>query len=227
MTSRTASAAIRLGAAALLLAAALPLSACLNPFDLIRKNPEPHPTTSAPDPDAGTTTDEPSDTSTDSAAGSLYFEDPTLPAGTTAEWSDGLISDSDWDYTTPDDGKGNWGFTRKDGICTAKFWQGTMTWKGQSDDRAASDAVLAAVLGTTPDKVSAQATDDVLTNATSQTSDIASRTLTYSDSKGSGYAAARGFLDARIGFYVAVTCTDDSASSVAYDVLDEDTILIH
>jgi len=225
MTSRTrtASAAIRLGVAALLLAAVLPLSACLNPFDLIPKGPAKSPT-SEPTADAGTVTEAPTDTP---SSGSLSFEDPSLPAGTAAEWSDGLISDSEWDYTTPDDGKGNWGFTRKDGVCQAKFWQGTMTWNGQTDDRSASDAVLAAVLGTTPDAVSDKAFDDTLKNANSQTTAISSRALTYPADKGSGYAAARGFLNVGLGFYVAVTCTDGSASSVVRDVLDKDAILIH
>ncbi len=137
------------------------------------------------------------------------------------------MTDSGWTVAKPDDGKGHWSYSTVDGVCTAQFWQGTMTWNGQTDDRSASDAVLASVLGVTPAKVTAQAADDTLTDATTQTQDIASRSLTYSDDKGSGYAAARGFLDARLGFYASVTCTDDSASTVALSVLGEDTILIH
>ena len=225
--SRIASPALRLGAAGLLLAAALPLSACGFPFTpyaggAVRVGAEDG--TASPQPRETSTddaTDEPSD------ANGLTFDGDTLPKGGRVEWSDGLIADDGWKVDKPDDGNGHWSYTTVDGLCTVQFWQGTTTSSGAKDDRGASDLMLATLTQATIDDVTAAASDLGLKNATTGDYDIDSRTVQGGNDPASWVIQARVFEKAGVGLYFILDCTDGSASTVADEIVEKDPILVH
>ncbi|SFR59040.1 hypothetical protein [Microbacterium azadirachtae] len=220
---RTAAPALRLGAAGLLLAAALPLSACGFPFSpygggAVRV-----------DGGGGTPTPAPTDTTTDdsSASGTLTFDADSLPAGGHVEWSDGLIADSRWKVDKPDDGNGNWSYATVDGLCTVQFWQGTTTSTGAKDDREASDLMLAALTKATIADVTAAASDVPFKNATSGGYDVDSRAVQGSNDAATWVIQARVFEQAGAGLSFVLDCTDGSAPTVADEIIEKDPILVH
>lgn len=220
---RVSPAAIRLGAAALVLAVALPLSACLNPFDLISKDPStPKGPTSAPSTGSAAPTDEP----TSSGSGALWFEDPSLPAGTKAEWSDGLMTDSGWTVAKPDDGKGHWSYSTVDGVCTAQFWQGTGPFTG-ADDRDSSDELLVGLITGDAPAIKGAARDTYWKDASTGGLDVGARAVTGGSDGASWVIQTRAFKVADVGFYIVLDCTDGSASTVIDEVIDKDPILVH
>jgi hypothetical protein len=224
---RTAAPALRLGAAGLLLAAALPLSACGFPFTpyqggAVRVDAGDGTTSPAPrDTDSDTTTDDPA------GAGTLTFDGDSLPQGGRVEWSDGLIADAGWKVDKPDDGNGHWSYATVDGVCTVQFWQGTTTPSGAKDDRGASDLMLATLTQAAIDDVTAAAADLGLKNATTGDYDIDSRAVQGDNDAATWVIQARVFEKAGVGLYFILDCTDGSASSVADEIVEKDPILVH
>ena len=221
--SRTASSALRLGAVGLLLAAALPLSACGFPFTPYAGGAKNLDATTAP-----TSTDEPTaDDPTSSSTRSLRFGDPTLPAGGHVEWSDGLIADSRWTVDKPDDGNGGWSYATVDGICVAQFWQGTSTSTGAKDDREASDLMLAALTQATIADVTAAARDLPLESASDGGYAIDSREVEGNNDAATWVIQARVFEKAGSGLYFILDCTDGSAATVADEIVQKNRVLVY
>ncbi|MBS1673178.1 MAG: hypothetical protein JSS74_04355 [Actinobacteria bacterium] len=220
IASRATTRALRLGAVALLLAAALPLSACGFPFTPYAGGATNLDPTVAPEP-TDSTTDDPS-----SAGGTLYFDQPSLPAGAHPEWTDGLIGDARWAVAKPDDGNGRWSYATVDGLCTVEFWQGSSSSTGAKDDRDASDLMLAALTQATIADVTAAASDLTLKNATSGGYDIDSRAVQGNNDEATWVIQARVFEPAGAGLYFILDCTDGSAATVADEIVEKDPILI-
>lgn len=217
--SRTTAAAIRLSAAGLLVAAALPLSACGFPFTPYTGGAKNLDVTSAPTPTDSTTDDS-------SGSGTLHFGDASLPAGRHVEWSDGLIADARWKVATPDDGNGNWSYATVDGLCTVHFWQGTSSSTGGKDDREASDLMLAALTQATIADVTAAASDRPFQDATSGGADIDSRAVQGQNDTATWVIQARVFEQAGAGIYFILDCTDGNAQVVAQEIVEKDPILV-
>lgn len=220
---RSSAATIRLGSAALLLAAALPLSACgfpLTPYagGAVAVGPGGSPQPSPMPTD--TMTDDPS------ASGSLLFDQASLPAGSHVEWSDGLIADPRWKMAKPDDGKGNWSYATVDGVCTAQFWQGASSSTDAKDDREASDLMIAAITQAKISDVTAAAVDMQLKNALTGAYDIDSRTVQGHNDATTWVMHTRVFQQAGAGLYFILDCTDGSAATVADEVIKKNPIMI-
>ncbi|KQP00863.1 hypothetical protein [Leifsonia sp. Leaf264] len=99
--------------------------------------------TAAPTPGATAGEDAAASDSPLSFAANPRFEDGKRP-----QIADGLMADSRWTLTSPDDGTGSWGYTSTDGACTITLSQKILpdSMVGQTDDLEATRAYLAAVL---------------------------------------------------------------------------------
>lgn len=223
---RSSAATIRLGSAALLLAAALPLSACGFPLTPYAGDAVAAGTDGSPQPSpmpTDTTTGDPS------ASGSLLFSDASLPAGSHVEWSDGFVADSGWKVAKPDDGKGNWSYATVDGRCTAQFWQGASPTTGAKDDREASDLMLTALTQASIADVTAAAVDMRLKNALTGAYDIDSRTVLGHNDATTWVVHTRMFQQAGAGLYFILDCPDGSPATVATvtdEVIEKNPIMI-
>lgn len=81
-----------------------------------------------------------------------FAANPRFVSGERPQIADGLVADSRWTLTTPDDGTGSWGYTSTDETCTMTLSQKLLpdSMAGQADDLQATIAYLAAVLQEDP-----------------------------------------------------------------------------
>ncbi|MEL4319113.1 hypothetical protein WJX64_08870 [Leifsonia sp. YIM 134122] len=110
----------------------------------------------APDPDAASTTAAPAPEATGGAADHgdasdsplSFAANPRFTGDELPQIADGLVSDSRWTLTSPDDGTGSWGYTSTDEACTITLSQVLLPEEltGQTDDLEATRSYLAAVL---------------------------------------------------------------------------------
>lgn len=219
---RTAPAVLRLGAVGLLLAVALPLSACGFPFSpysggAVAVGGDDSPPPSTPP----TSSDAPAADGT-----GFTFDEPTPAAGAQIGWSDRMLSDSSWTIDALDDGNGNWSYKTTDGVCVVKFWQGTVSATGAADDRAASDLMLAALTQATIADVTAAAEDVPLKNASTGARDVDTRAVQGENGAATWVIQARAFRTAGLGVSYVLDCTDGSAVDVARTVIANNPVQI-
>lgn len=166
-----------------------------------------------------------SDATASGAPATLSFDDgDSISPAARIEWSDGLIGDAGWTVSMSDDGQGNWEYASADGVCTARFWQGTVTGSSASDDRAASDEILASKLQVAPGDLQGKANDGAFLYQNSGEKDAENRYVVGKEDGRSWFMAARGIHQTHVGFLMTVDCAMDDVSTVANEVLDKNGI---
>lgn len=218
LTGMSSSSTFRLALAAVIAAAALPLSGCLS-IAIPDETQVPEETvTPKPTEDA--------DVDEDASGDGISFADgATLPGSTYIEWGDGLFADDGWDLTSPDNGTGGWGYTSADGACTASFWQGTtegLTLAG--DDSTDSDAVLGYVLEAATADVTAVATDTELGYLVGGSGGVDARMVKGEDGDRNWAIVARSFTAVGVGLYVIVDCTGGDFDTALDEVVEKNAI---
>ncbi|KQQ93404.1 hypothetical protein ASF62_17155 [Leifsonia sp. Leaf325] len=126
------------------LAIVLLLSACAPAADTASTTPA-----STPAPEASADGDAADGAAADAADSPLSFAaNPRFAGDELPQIADGLVSDSRWTLTSPDDGTGSWGYTSTDEACTITLSQVLLPDEltGQTDDLVATRSYLAAVL---------------------------------------------------------------------------------
>lgn len=209
----------RLAAALVVTAALLPLSGCI-----YAQIPADAP--AAED----TTTPAPEETSTaDGIPTTLSFDDGlSLPSTAYIQWGDGLLVDEGWEMASPDDGQGNWSYATVDGSCTAHFWQGTIGADMQvaGDDSATSDAVIAAVLGGSPEDITPNATTGAFSYQVGGNDAVENRQVVGQDTGRTWIMAARAFSEVEVGLYVIVDCTTGDPAAVLAEIADTNSVVV-
>ena len=209
----------RLAAALVVTAALLPLSGCI-----YAQIPADAP--AAED----TTTPALEETSTaDGIPTTLSFDDGlSLPSTAYIQWGDGLLVDEGWEMASPDDGQGNWSYATVDGSCTAHFWQGTIGADMQvaGDDSATSDAVIAAVLGGTPEDITPNATTGAFSYQVGGNDAVENRQVVGQDTGRTWIMAARAFSEVGVGLYVIVDCTTGDPAAVLAEIADTNSVVV-
>ncbi|UPL13888.1 hypothetical protein [Microbacterium galbinum] len=209
----------RLAAALVVTAALLPLSGCI-----YAQIPADAP--AAED----TTTPAPEETSTaDGIPTTLSFDDGlSLPSTAYIQWGDGLLVDEGWEMASPDDGQGNWSYATVDGSCTAHFWQGTIGADMQvaGDDSATSDAVIAAVLGGSPEDITPNATTGAFSYQVGGNDAVENRQVVGQDTGRTWIVAARAFSEVGVGLYVIVDCTTGDPATVLAEIADTNSVVV-
>ena len=209
----------RLAAALVVTAALLPLSGCI--YTQI-----PADAPAAED----TTTPAPEETSTaDGIPTTLSFDDGlSLPSTAYIQWGDGLLVDEGWEMASPDDGQGNWSYATVDGSCTAHFWQGTIGADMQvaGDDSATSDAVIAAVLGGSPEDITPNATTGAFSYQVGGNDAVENRQVVGQDTGRTWIMAARAFSEVGVGLYVIVDCTTGDPAAVLAEIADTNSVVV-
>lgn len=159
------------------------------------------------------------------APGTLTFDDgAALGPDAIAQWSEELFADPGWSLTSPDEGGGTWGYTTVDGTCTADFWQGKVFDMTATDDRAASDFVIAAIAGVELAKIQDLVNDNVVGFIFSDNPTAEYRRLGGTTPEHSQVIAVRGFAQLKAALYVVVDCASDQATTVADEVLSMSAI---
>jgi hypothetical protein len=195
------SSAMRLAAAAVLLASPLLLTSCFPKPDVSGAVRLDAPATD----DAEVELDESTDPS-----GALAFADGAeLDASATAEWADGLVLDDGWTLTSPDDGNGNWGYTSADGGCTVAYWQGRIgdVDTSSGDDAVVSDKMLATLLGASDADIAEYAFDTGFAYQVPGNDDVDARAVVGDDGTTQWIMAARALSQPGLGFTVTIDCT--------------------
>ncbi|MFK3835088.1 hypothetical protein [Microbacterium sp. NPDC087868] len=209
----------RLAAALVVTAALLPLSGCI-----YAQIPADAPATE------DTTTPAPEETSTaDGIPTTLSFDDGlSLPSTAYIQWGDGLLVDEGWEMASPDDGQGNWSYATVDGSCTAHFWQGTIGADMQvaGDDSATSDAVIAAVLGGSPEDITPDATTGAFSYQVGGNDAVENRQVVGQDTGRTWIMAARAFSEVGVGLYVIVDCTTGDPAAVLAEIADTNSVVV-
>lgn len=214
----------RLAAAVVVAAALLPLSGCLYaqiPADVPASEDA---STPAPMPD-----ESPSISSDDDLPTTMSFDDGgSLPATAYIQWGDGLLTDDGWEIASPDDGNGNWSYATVDGSCTAHFWQGLIgdDILVAGDDSATSDAVIATVLGGTPDDITPNATTGSFSYQIGGNDTVENRQVVGQDTGRSWIIAARAFSAVGVGLYVIADCTTGDPAVALAEIADRNAIVI-
>ena len=209
----------RLAAALVVTAALLPLSGCI-----YAQIPADAP--AAED----TTTPAPEETSTaDGIPTTLSFDDGlSLPSTAYIQWGDGLLVDEGWEMASPDDGQGNWSYATVDGSCTAHFWQGTIGADMQvaGDDSATSDAVIAAVLGGSPEDITPNAPTGAFSYPVGGNDAVENRQVVGQDTGRTWIMAARAFSEVGVGMYVIVDCSTGDPAAVLGEIADTNSVVV-
>jgi hypothetical protein len=155
------------------------------------------------------------------------WEDVTFSDGTSltssdlAQFTDPFIADSSWTVKSPDDGNGNWSYTDPSGLCSVQFHQGAIesALVVANDDRATTDAMLAALLSSTPADLSSYLTDDTFAAGYSGDGSIVdTRSISSTDPDGSSTLfAGRAFAGIPAGLYVVIDCASGGDIDSVYD----------
>lgn len=207
----------RLAAAIIVGLAVLPLSGCL-----YAQIPE-HPTVVDDDP---VPTDEPTDETTGDLPTTMSFADGAeLPPAAYIQWGDGLIADSAWQLSSPDDGNGNWSYSTVDGTCTAAFWQGTLDGLDTvpGDDAATTDDVLEFFLGSDLDGYTQPAS---LSYQSHGNRDVDAHIVSWSDEGHDRAVISRAFGVPGVGLYISLDCTGGDITSVMDELVDKNAVII-
>lgn len=214
---------VRSAAALSALALALPLSGCLASM-IPDERPAPAPTPAESTPPSPPETDQPD---AGGAPDRLTFEaGADLSPNTVVQWGDGLMLDEGWEVVSPDDGNGGWTYGTVDGVCTAQFWQGTVFALQGEDDRAASDFMLASILGAEVSQLEGHAADGEFSYLSPGNAGVDHRYVVAADGDRSWRASVRAFTATKAALYVIVDCASPDSSTVVDEVLLKMSVLV-
>lgn len=150
----------------------------------------------------------------------------SIPVDAVTQWSDGLADEPDWRMSSPDDGHGSWAYMTVDGECVATFWQGRMQNMNTADDLAASDIVLATLVGVEPASLP-NVNTGTFSHQISDHGSVDNRFMhgTFDDGM-TWVLAARGFARTDSAVYVDVQCRGKDAEKVAGFVWNENAVRV-
>lgn len=142
------------------------------------------------------------------------------------QWTDSLLTNEEWDVSSPDNGAGRWEYATVDGACTASFYQGEITDMTSTDDRDASEFILAAVVQRPQEWVATTASTAKGYYLQSGGKDADFLLLTGESAGTSLTFVARGFAQTTSALTMTMTCTEGDSYSTVEDVLSETGVFI-
>ncbi len=135
-----------------------------------------------------------------------------------AAWADPLAGQVGYTVLTTDEGDGSWSYTAEDTGCTIGYWHGPLAeTDAASGDSAASDALLAAQFGATPEELGAYADQNAGPFRTPSEL-VETRAVAGADADaGTTYLiAARAFTALGTGFVATLECPADKNVAVEW-----------
>ena len=187
---------------------------------------------------AGSTTAEPSaeptedpdrDPSDVSSGGISWAEGATLSTGDAfPQWADSVVSDQDWELTSPDNGEGQWGYTSTSTGCTLTFIQTHADPAARTgNDREGTLHSLTTFLSTvgdySPEKVEAAAQEQPMSYGTSgSTAGVDGLQVTAR----SGVIWARTFVKADVTLLLVGACDDPKDLPRVTKTIDSQAIIV-
>ena len=193
------------------------------------------PTTSAPatqEPTEAPTSAEPTPTE-EPAPVTLDLSlaaNPVFPDGTTPQISESFLGESEWTYSSPDDGQGHWGYSETATGCTVDFYQHHLSpaVTGTADDTAATVADLAEFLGVTPTDLEPNTNTVSWTATDTLGNGVETLSVLQSNDSSTRFTMGRAFRSAGIGVIAVATCpTNDQAVAASAQVRDRSGILAY
>ena len=162
----------------------------------------------------------------DRTGDTLTFDDgAALPSDAIAGWNDARLAGNEWTLDAPDEGFGTWQYRSADDECLAVFWQGKVFDMTSTDDRAASDFVLASVMRSQNAPLDGEVSDGVMGFTFEDNPAAEYRYAGGADDRGSWVYAVRGFATLRAAVYLMVVCRSAEAPERAADVISR--VAIH
>lgn len=134
-----------------------------------------------------------------------------LAPTSSAQWGDAMLSDDDWELTSPDDGNGSWSYTHVSTQCIVGFWQGDIAeLSATADDRELSDELLAWFFKGSASDITPHAVDETLPLGFGGAGEMDVRSVrgVNPETNGAYVVSARGFHAFHGGYVVSVTCPD-------------------
>lgn len=158
---------------------------------------------------------------------SVSFEDgASLPPNTDISLGDGFAYDDGWEEIAEAASPGRWGYVNADRTCVASFRMGALGAESDMTDQDATDAVIAAKLGTNLAELDGLIDDGYFLRYGPGNARVANRQYSVTINGSGRFVAVRAFVAVDYSVSVNIHCEGVDVNAAAMEALSKNLLAI-